>query len=338
MMAGLEIKEGRVSKNSGLYRSLTENCRHEIMGLRSHPDLSLKQLSGSHPVFLIKDHDSDKRFILKSFFDHGVSTSRLLRRLDKEYGRLKYLARLQAGGRRTRCVKPVCRDRKALFIVEEEVKGRNLGHFAKEAMRKDGSRLYDKLDLLTGFLFDMHSKTASGERIDAGVLYSELARHAIQSLKAGSVSRHKFRKVLGLARRWCHSYGIRHAYRSMVHGDATVSNFLFRGNRMFAIDLERSMYVDPVYDLGMIAGELFNEALTHADNPYRADPYIGHMYWAYSGHCGDQRTTFCQLTSRNPLYMANSLLRMSRNEFFSPDHRQKLAEYALKCLQSPPPG
>ena len=88
----------------------------------------------------------------------------------------------------------------------------------------------------------------------------------------------------------------------------------------------------------MMAGELFNEALISTGNPYRADPYIGYMYRSYASHFNDPDTAFAGAVARNPLYMANSLFRMSRNYYYSSDHRKKLAFYAMKCLRSLPLG
>jgi len=58
------------------------------------------------------------------------------------------------------------------------------------------------------------------------------------------------------------------------------------------------------------------------------------MYWVYAGNFRDQHGTFIRLTKRNPLYMANSLLRIARHPFFSPGYRRRLAHHARECLKS----
>jgi aminoglycoside phosphotransferase (APT) family kinase protein len=199
-------------------------------------------------------------------------------------------------------------------------------------------RLEEKLDLLAGFFASLHRKTATRQHVDVSSLRAELERHASQSRRAGGLDDGELREARPLIRRWCGSHAIRRAARSLTHGDATTTNFIYRNRCLVVIDLERSKYRDPVYDLGMMAGELFNAALTATTDPYRADHYIRHLYVKYAGNFPDPRGTFDRLTARNPLYMANSLLRMSRNDYFSADHRQKLAYYALECLRSRVPG
>ena len=336
-MAGITIEEGRVGKRSRLYRHLTEPRRRKAMHLGNSPELSLKRLNGSHPVFLLKEADGGRQYILKSFTEHGVSTSRLLRIMNKEYDRLKYLERIRPGGGRSRCARPVCRDRAGLFFIEEAVRGRSLGKYAAEWLRRGHGPPEAQLDLLAGFLYDLHSCTATGTAVRPGVVRKELQKHVVQARDHGSLGNAELGEARKLVDRWCRSTGIRTAKLSLVHGDATVSNFMFRGGRMFAIDLERSRCADPAYDLGTMAGELFNEALAHTGNPYKADPCIHLLYRSYAERSRDPGAEFASLTARNPLYMANSLLRMSRNRYFTPDHRRKLAFYAMECLRSPVP-
>src|SRR5882672_6133118 len=136
-MAGIALEEGRVKRNSRIYRHLTEKHLRKAIGLGPRPELSLKRLNGSHPVFLLRDHERGKQFVLKSFYDRGISTTRLRRRMNKEYRRLELLMRAKAGGSRSRCVRPICRDSGALFFIMEDVRGRDLAHYAALALRGD---------------------------------------------------------------------------------------------------------------------------------------------------------------------------------------------------------
>lgn len=335
-MAGLTLREGRVSRDSRLYRSLTEPHRSQAMGLGEKPDLSLHRLNGSHPVFLLHDHDGGEHFVLKSFAEKRMSASSQLRSLDREYDRLKYLARIRAGGERARCVKPVCRDRQALYFVEEAVSGHDLGYYAARSLRKGAGTLRTRLKALAGFFHELHGATRTEKGSSARSVEAELLKHAAQAYRKGALGEATLREAGHLIHRWCRALRLSGVPRSLVHGDATVSNFLFRDGHLFAIDLERSRYTDPAYDLGMLAGELFNEALLASGDPYEADPYIGHLYQAYARRSADPGRTFEGLVARNPLYMANSLLRMARNGYYTPEHRQRLAFYGLECLRSRP--
>ena len=333
-MAGIEVREGRLSKSSRLYRHLTERHRAAAMHLGRHPRFTLRKLSGSHAVFLLEDADSGQELVLKSFAERGRTTGRLKRYLDDEYECLKRIRKIGVCSRHWTAVKPLCRDRRGLFLVEEKADGTPLDrHLAREMANGDG-RMDEKLDLLAGFFASLHGKTATRKRVNVSSLRKELERHASQSRHAGSLDRGELDEARWRIRQWCASPVIRHVARSLTHGDATTTNFICQDDRLVVIDLERSRYRDPVYDLGMMAGELFGAALSATSNPYRADRHIRHLYEKYAGNFRDPRGMFDRLTARNPFYMANSLLRMSRNDYFSADHRRRLGYYALECLRS----
>jgi aminoglycoside phosphotransferase (APT) family kinase protein len=336
-MAGIEVSEGMPGKHSRLYRHLTERHRTAAMHLARNPDITLQRLRSSHDVFVLKDAESDREFVLKSFAGRQGSSRRLARYLDHEYSCLKLARKIGVVGRHWRTVKPICRDREALFFVEEKAEGASLDHHLFREVATGSSRLCARLDLLAGFFASLHRRTMTRQPANVSSLQEELGRHADQSRREGGLDGGEQRETRSLIRRWCHSPPIRSAPRSLTHGDATTTNFIYAGDRLVAIDLERSKCRDPVYDLGMMAGELFGAALSATPNPYNADRYIGHLYWKYAGNFRNQRGTFNRLTARNPLYMANSLLRMSRNGYFSAGHREKLAFYALECLRSPIP-
>ncbi|HMK47305.1 MAG TPA: aminoglycoside phosphotransferase family protein [Methanocella sp.] len=334
MTSGITVEEGRVSRGSRLYRHLTDPDRARAMKLGVHPKFSLKKLGGSHPVFLLRDRVSKRLFVLKSFQERGVPSKKLRRRMKLEYERLKFLASLDVGRGYARAVRPICRDTEGLFLVEEFVHGLDLGHYAVKSLRNCCADFYRTLNLLSGFLGGLHLKTATEGRAGLNSPSEAIEKHSEQAFCHGSVSVEDMIEIRRLARVWSETGAIADAKKSFVHGDATVSNFIFRDGRMFVIDVERARYADPVFDLGMMAGEIFNKALICTGNPYAADPFIGHMYWVYSGNFADQLGTFRRLTARNPFYMANSLLRISRNMYYPINHRQTLAQYALRCLQS----
>jgi aminoglycoside phosphotransferase (APT) family kinase protein len=333
-MAGIEIRAGRLSKNSRLYRHLTDPHRTAAMHISRHPEIVLCKLSGSHDVFLMKDDKSGREFVLKSFAERSGSSGRPEQYLDNEYDCLKHIRKIGVDGRHWQVARPICRDRKALFLVEKKADGKPLDHRLLKEITGTDRWLKEKLDLLAGFFASLHRKTATRQRVNVSSILKELQRHATQSHRAGGLGIGELHEARSLARRWCDSPSIRHATRSLTHGDATTANFIYKGDHLTVIDLERSKCRDPVYDLGMMAGELFGAALSAASNPYVADRYIHRLYWKYAGNFEDRHGIFSHLTARNPFYMANSLLRMSRNDYFSEEHRRKLAFYALECLRS----
>jgi aminoglycoside phosphotransferase (APT) family kinase protein len=297
--------------------------------------LHVTRLGGSHKVFLIQDSRSHKRYILKSFYRPGLPSSIADRRMNKEYVRLKKFESLGIDERWFDVVKPLGRSGQGHFFVERYVSGESLGAVIRNSFESGDHRgLYDRLTLFAGFLALVHKKTRRSSLMRTAYVRKELHKHAEQSCAAGAIGGRELEKTRQLADRACSYPFIRDVHRCLVHGDANPSNFLFDAGCMYVIDVERSGYKDPVYDLGMMAGELLHYAMQYAGNPYEADPFIGHMYWVYSGNFSDQYTKFLALTKRNPLYMANSLFRISRNPGLAEMERRRLAYHALQCLKS----
>lgn len=339
-MTGIRVKAGRLEKGSRLYRHLTERHRARAMGLGSHPEIRLEALGGSHEVFLLKDSDTGREYVLKSYYEEDTAWEDLRKHLDSEYDCLKHVRKIGVDSRHCRIVKPLCRDREGLFMVEEHVNGTDLSHYISDALGHGGhgnGQLYEKLDLLAGFLGRLHARTATSGTVHASSIARELDRHARESYEAGAMNKDMLREIRKLARKWCSDRSIKGAKVSLTHGDVTPSNFIYSRDRVFAIDMERSRYRDPIYDLGLIAGELLGSAMARSGDPRKADPYIGHIFWKYAGRFNDQFGTFLRLTKRNPLYMANSLLRMARNPYHPGEHKRRLAAHALECLRSPLP-
>jgi len=90
----------------------------------------------------------------------------------------------------------------------------------------------------------------------------------------------------------------------MVHGDATLSNYLFDGDTC-AIDFEGARnHTHPVRDLGILASDL----KTSDGSSARAEDYIGHLLWHYSQ--GEEE--FRRHTAALPFFMALGYLRIAR--------------------------
>jgi aminoglycoside phosphotransferase (APT) family kinase protein len=325
---------GDIERGSRLYAYL-KGPFERIARLKRASDLYAKRLGGSHQVYLIRDQRSHRKFILKSFYSPGLPPSVSDRRMNKEYRRLKRFHSLGIDESWFEVVQPLGKSDSGRFFVEEYVRGQTLGEFMKKAFADgDDKALYDQLTMFSGYLALLHKKTRRSSRVRTAYVRKELYEHAEQSHMAGATDLPQLQKVMLLIDRACTYPMIRDVHRCLVHGDANPSNFLFHDGHMYVIDVERSGYRDPVYDTGMMAGELCHYAMLYTGNPYLADPFIGHMYWVYAGNFSDQYAKFIQVTRRNPLYMANSLLRISRNGSLDVEYRRRLAYHAVECLKS----
>lgn len=318
--------------HSSLYRYVKSRRLADKAGFDRHPEVHVTQLSGAHNVYLVYDRRSRRKCILKSF---GAGCSKSVAHMEKEYKRLRQAGHLIGHRDWVRVARPLYKSVEGDFFVEEYVSGRSLGDYMKEAMAhgRDGE-LYEKLTMLAGFLALLHKKTGRPSQVRSSNIRYELKRHARQAGRSGAFTSHELKSMEVIVDKVT-SYGfLLHAKRGLVHGDANPTNFLYGQGRLNVIDMERSGYRDPVYDLGMMAGELCHYAMKYGSNPYRADPFIGHLYWTYAGNFKDQMGTFIRLTERNPVYMANSLLRIARHPFFSPEYKRRLGWKAYECLKS----
>ncbi len=93
--------------------------------------------------------------------------------------------------------------------------------------------------------------------------------------------------------KWLSKDIIQTAKCSIVHGDATPTNFIFTNtDDIVAIDLERMKICDPAYDIGMVCGELKHAFMWRMSNPYNAEPYIRHFLKSYAEHFKDKKEAF----------------------------------------------
>jgi thiamine kinase-like enzyme len=316
---------------SGLYHCVKSRKLTDKAGFDRHPDLNVKQLAGSHNVYLVYDRRSHRKCILKSFGDRA---SKSVRYMEKEYKRLRQAGRLIGARNWVHVARPLCRSDDGDFFAEEFVFGKALGDYMRDAMAHNKKKeLYEKLTMLAGFLALLHKKTRRSSHVPPSNIRDELKRHARQAGRGGAFTLLELKNMEDLVDKVTSNGFVDSAKRALVHGDANPSNFLYDKNRLNVIDMERSGYRDPVYDLGMMAGELCHYAMKYGGDPYKADPFIGHLYWTYAGNFKDQPGTFASLTKRNPLYMANSLLRIARHPFFSPKYKRRLVHHARECLE-----
>jgi len=140
------------------------------------------------------------------------------------------------------------------------------------------------------------------------------------------------REIRRLRDRWLGRSRMR-AGEAIVHGDATPTNFLFcEGGDVVAIDLERMKRADPVWDLGMVCGEIKHAFLWRTGSGGAAEPFIRIFLERYAAAFPDPAGAFRAVTHRLPFFMALTELRIARNEWLSWRHRLQLVREAHACL------
>jgi aminoglycoside phosphotransferase (APT) family kinase protein len=120
----------------------------------------------------------------------------------------------------------------------------------------------------------------------------------------------------------------------LVHGDATPTNFVFLSNgAVAAIDLEMMKRADPVFDLGMVCGEIKHAFLWRNSSTSMSEPFIEVFLRSYSAEAADPTTVFREITKRLPYFMGLTELRIARNRCLTVEYRRLLAREAIACLQ-----
>jgi len=179
-----------------------------------------------------------------------------------------------------------------------------------------GVSLYDPLTGIAHLLRRLHDGTRTSCKRERDFAYF----HAIldQNNLPGS-RRKRFDRLLGA---WWHSTRLGRE-GCMVHGDATLGNYLFNGE-ICAIDFEGARnHVHPVRDLGILAAEL----KASGGSTTTAEDYIGHLLWHYSG----SEEEFRHHTAVLPFFMALGYLRIARLPWRAAERDWLLAE-AEACL------
>ncbi len=233
-------------------------------------------------------------------------------------------------------VRPIGKEEKiGLALLEEFIQGKDLDHYLRKAIyERDDASLKERLSALASFLYALHKRTDSEENVELEPISAYYEKVLKKLCKQEILSPSEARAFLKLIDKWLTRALLRKGRKVIVHGDATPTNFIFAQRRyVVAIDLERMRNADPVFDVGMVCGEIKHAYLWRTGNPYEAEPFIRHFFQSYSSHFIDDDKAFHEITMRNPFYMAMTELRIARNGYLDLNYRKRLAHEAKKCLE-----
>ncbi len=233
-------------------------------------------------------------------------------------------------------VRPISKEEKiGLALLEEFIQGKDLDYYLRRAIyERDDASLKERLSALASFLYALHERTGSEENVELDPINAYYEKVLKKLCKQEIISSPDTNAFLKLIDKWLTRALLRKGKKVIVHGDATPTNFIFAPTReVVAIDLERMKNADPVFDIGMVCGEIKHAYLWRKGNPYEAEPFIRHFFKSYSSHFIDESNAFHKITMRNPFYMAMTELRIARNGYLDLNYRKRLAREARKCLE-----
>ncbi|HYK30078.1 MAG TPA: phosphotransferase [Streptosporangiaceae bacterium] len=302
------------------------------------PAFRVYRLSGSNEVYRYEEKRSGTKIICK-FYGTRFATD-----LDKaywmarqEYEGLERLRRYKLVGSPHHVIRPLglSRDINAVLAVEY-YSGEEFSHAIARATRHwDDVHLYWRLKALAYFLATLHNRTANGATVDFDPECRYFDRVVDRLRKGHRIGQRDVDELSGLRDRWRERPQMWQDRQVWLHGDATPANFLFgHGMDVAAIDLERMMRGDRMFDVGRVAGELQHVFMRDTGDWRRAEPFIGHFLWEYSRHLPDREQTFESITARAPYYMALNLLRIARNGYIDQDYGRRLVTRAKRMLRA----
>jgi aminoglycoside phosphotransferase (APT) family kinase protein len=297
--------------------------------------IEIEKLSNNKPVYLITEQTKNVAVVAKIFRYSFRALAEAWQSAGKEYRNLSLLRKrfgMDCGPYQV--VAPLGKKKElSALLVTEKAPGRMLDYYIAEAIFEHHSDLlFGALASLARFLLKLHRNSQDDRPVPADLpqrylsgLYEDLGGWLLTPDDRDAIE--------GYAARWWDEDDLFSTDREViVHGDATPTNFLFNGDQVTAIDLERMKWADRCWDLGFVAAELKHHFMWRAGDKWAAEPFIGHFLWEYAANYEGERF-FHALTSKIPLYMALGLLRIARNTWLDEPYRRELIAEARRCLE-----
>ena len=329
---------GYVAGEDPLYGFLSTIMHDRLKVRAAKPSFRVFQLSGSNEVYAYEEKSSGTKVICKFYGSRfGTDLDKAVCMARQEYEGLRTLRRYNLVGSPHHVIRPLglSRDINGVLAVEH-YSGEEFSHAIARATRHgDDAHLYWRLKALAYFLATQHNRTANGATVDFDPECRYFDAVVSRLRKAHRIGQRDIDELSGLRDRWRERPQMWQDRQVWLHGDATPANFLFgNGMDVAAIDLERMKRGDRIFDVGRVAGELQHAFMRDSGDWRRAEPFIGHFRWEYSGQFPDREQTFESITGRAPYYMALNLLRIARNGYIGQDYARRLVRQAKRMLQA----
>lgn len=335
MLHPTEIQPGRLAEGNPLYRYLLSVPPVAASG-SDNPELRISELDGERQIYLCEECTAGTVVVCKFFAGRlNVPPCESRSRLKHEFRCLLETREHGFDHPPFSVVRPWSQvEELGCLLTEDFVAGQDLDYFIGRAIdRRESAPLEEKLGLLAEFLARLHLSTLRAVRPkppQAAWLFHGLVR----TLEEASVIRSDLAEALQQAgRSWENDERSWAPFHCEVHGDVTPTNFIFDGEGMTAIDLERMHATDPAYDVGLLMADLKHHFALRMMCAAAAEPFIHGFLDRYRRCFGIGDRAYRELCFRSRFYMAMGELRIARHPWLHPGHRRWLAEEARRCLE-----
>jgi hypothetical protein len=337
MMTGDLSRDGSLTEDLPLYQYLAGTlamARHEAAG---RPVFEFTRLNPDRPVFLCREARSGTQIVCKFFAGRpNLPASQALHLMNHEFHCLQWIRAAGLDHGLFRAVRPLGRNASlGCVLIEDFAPGNDLDHYLRGAAQAgEHDRLLDTLDLLAAFFACLHRATHRKSAQPFARACNEL-RAILRSLAPwDDILADAIQHLAHLCDKWEGMRGMWTDSASLVHGDATPTNFLFPPvGGITAVDLERAHLDDPAYDLGFVVAELKHHFALRIREADAAERFISHFLHRYSTYAGLGWAPFTRLTQRSRFYMALGEVRIARHPWLPSGHKQWLVQEACRCLR-----
>jgi hypothetical protein len=306
---------GYLAGDDPLHGFLSRIIRDLMEVREAHPAFRVFRLSGSNVVYAYQEKFSGTRIICKFYGPRFADLDKAAWMARQEYEGLQTLRRYNLIGSPHHVIRPLglSRDINGVLAVEYYAGEEFSQAIARATQHRDDRHLYRRLSALASFLATQHDRTANGTAVDFGADCGYLDTVTGRLRKARRIGSDDADELARLRDRWRELPLMWQDQQVWLHGD-----------RMF--------------DVGRVAGELqhafMRDSGDRSGGRHRADPFIGHFLWEYSGHFPDRQAMFESVQARAPYYMALNLLRIARNGYIDQDYSGRLVSQAKRLLRA----
>jgi thiamine kinase-like enzyme len=286
----------------------------------------------SKAVYLLRETNSQWSVVAKFY---GAKTNTLAERYAlREHEQIARAQQLGLAHGPRRAVESLGCWRGTLFL--EHVQGPSLLD-AIAIRRGQPGHLTHVLEQISLLLLELHTAGSDPDiQPDSAPAVAKARKYVEQLARYGVLQKEPVihEGLSGALARWAELKVMGTFTPTVLHGDATVSNFLLpREDCVVAIDWEAMVVGDPAFDIGRLGAEVSHSVEQHGGGGDEAAHFVAQLYQHYQRLAAPEIEA-AAFTARARFYQAMSSLRIARNGWVPRRDRMALVAQAMALLST----